>query len=299
MTTDAKIGLLLGLVFIVIIAFVINGLPSLHDSPSSNDLTNNYVTQVGNEQMGLPGSQSVGAAGSETNAVSTPAATVARNEALASSAGLQGSITQVNNVAAVIETPLPTQEAVVAVGTEKPIETTLAPSEATQTQIAAAQTTPETTAANTTASEQKSMVYVVKKDDNLGLIAQNHYGTQGPKKENVYKIAKANHLKSKQIYVGQKLVIPSPTALASSTPSMFEKVQSVSKSLTAPIAAKETPAAEKGVRDYVVKSGDYPWKIAKKELGDGNRYKEIFKYNPTINENSKLSIGMHLKLPQR
>ena len=53
MTTDAKIGLLLGLVFIVIIAFVINGLPSFHRSPSSNDLTNNYVTQVGNKPMGL------------------------------------------------------------------------------------------------------------------------------------------------------------------------------------------------------------------------------------------------------
>lgn len=298
MTTDAKIGLLLGLVFIVIIAFVINGLPSFNKSENSNDLTNNYVTQVGNEQMGLPSGQPVGAAGSETNAIPLPVP-VAGNEALASSAGLQGSITQVNNVAAVIETPLPTQEAVVAVGAEKPIETSLAPSEATQTQIAAAQATSETTAANTTASERKSTEYVVKKGDNLGQIAQDHYGTQGPKKENVAKIIKANHLKSKQIYVGQKLVIPSPTALANSSPSMFEKVQSVSKGLTAPIAAKETPAAEKGVRDYVVKSGDYPWKIAKKELGSGNRYKEIFKYNPNVNENTTLSVGMHLKLPQK
>lgn len=299
MTTDAKIGLLLGLVFIVIIAFVINGLPSFNNSPSSNDLTNNYVTQVGNEQMGLPGSQPV--AGSETNTVSPRVATAAGNDALTSSAGLQGSITQVNNVAAVIETPLPTQEAVVAVGTPKPEETILAPSEATQTQAGAAvaHATLETTAANTTASEQKSTEYVVKKGDNLGQIAQDHYGTQGAKKENVYKIAKANNLKSKQIYVGQKLVIPSPTALASSTPSMFEKVQNVSKSLTASLPAKETPAAEKGVRDYVVKSGDYPWKIAKKELGDGNRYNEIFKYNPAINEKTTLSIGMHLKLPQR
>ena len=34
MTSDAKIGLLLGLVFIFVIAFVINGLPSLRPPTS-------------------------------------------------------------------------------------------------------------------------------------------------------------------------------------------------------------------------------------------------------------------------
>ena len=270
MTTDAKIGLLLGLVFIVIIAFVINGLPSFHKSENSNDLTNNYVTQVGNKQMGLPNSQPLGTAGSETNAIPTQIADInskSGNPTLI--AQNQDPVTQVNNV---IETPIPTKETVVSVGPEKPAEPTLAPSEpiASQEQVSAAAS--ETPTAATTASEQKSTMYVVKKGDNLGLIAQNCYGTQGPKKENVKKIIKANNLKSEsQIKVGQKLTIPNPTALVSSTPSMFEKVKEVGKSLTVPIVAKETPAVEKGVRDYVVKSGDYPWKIAKKELGDGNR----------------------------
>ena len=39
MTSDAKIGLLLGLVFIFIIAFVINGLPRFFDSSNSNEET--------------------------------------------------------------------------------------------------------------------------------------------------------------------------------------------------------------------------------------------------------------------
>lgn len=39
MTSDAKIGLLLGLVFIFIIAFVVNGLPRLRSEPDSNELT--------------------------------------------------------------------------------------------------------------------------------------------------------------------------------------------------------------------------------------------------------------------
>lgn len=43
MTSDAKIGLLLGLVFIFIIAFIINGLPKLRGQGDSNELTNNMV----------------------------------------------------------------------------------------------------------------------------------------------------------------------------------------------------------------------------------------------------------------
>ena len=43
MTSDAKIGLLLGLVFIFIIAFIINGLPSFHRDKDNNELTTKMV----------------------------------------------------------------------------------------------------------------------------------------------------------------------------------------------------------------------------------------------------------------
>ena len=39
MTSDAKIGLLLGLVFIFIIAFVINGVPNFYSDKNNNELT--------------------------------------------------------------------------------------------------------------------------------------------------------------------------------------------------------------------------------------------------------------------
>ncbi|MGA2094604.1 MAG: hypothetical protein ABSH16_14575 [Sedimentisphaerales bacterium] len=39
MTSDAKIGLLLGLVFIFVIAFIINGLPGFHHKDDGNKLT--------------------------------------------------------------------------------------------------------------------------------------------------------------------------------------------------------------------------------------------------------------------
>ena len=59
MTTDAKIGLLLGLVFIVIIAFVINGLPSFSHKSPSIDSTKAYVVNIGNKPVGLPSAQPV------------------------------------------------------------------------------------------------------------------------------------------------------------------------------------------------------------------------------------------------
>lgn len=57
MTSDAKVGLLLGLVFIVIIAFLINGLPGLLSSGSSNAAVD---TQVKAYQGGLGISERAG-----------------------------------------------------------------------------------------------------------------------------------------------------------------------------------------------------------------------------------------------
>jgi hypothetical protein len=39
MTSDAKVGLLLGLFFIFVIAFIINGLPRFRSDTNSNELT--------------------------------------------------------------------------------------------------------------------------------------------------------------------------------------------------------------------------------------------------------------------
>jgi nucleoid-associated protein YgaU len=48
MTSDAKIGLLLGLAFIFIIAFIINGLPGSHKDGNNNELTTNMVSLQNN-----------------------------------------------------------------------------------------------------------------------------------------------------------------------------------------------------------------------------------------------------------
>ena len=43
MTSDTKFGLLLGLIFIFVIAFVINGLPGFRQNRNTNELTYNMV----------------------------------------------------------------------------------------------------------------------------------------------------------------------------------------------------------------------------------------------------------------
>ncbi len=53
MTSDAKIGLLLGLVVIVIIAFLINGLPSLLNSASSEGVIKTSIASYKTPSVGL------------------------------------------------------------------------------------------------------------------------------------------------------------------------------------------------------------------------------------------------------
>lgn len=48
-------------------------------------------------------------------------------------------------------------------------------------------------------------------------------------------------------------------------------------------------------RSYTVKNGDTPWSIAKEHLGDGNRWMELVRLNPSI---VLLSAGEVLKLPK-
>jgi nucleoid-associated protein YgaU len=50
---------------------------------------------------------------------------------------------------------------------------------------------------------------------------------------------------------------------------------------------------------YVVKEGDNLWKIAKNQLGDGSRYKEILALNLTIKKDKPLMVGTKLTMPPR
>ncbi len=50
-------------------------------------------------------------------------------------------------------------------------------------------------------------------------------------------------------------------------------------------------------RTYTIQKGDTLWSIARTQLGDGKRYKEIMELNPGLEPN-KLRIGTVIKLPE-
>jgi nucleoid-associated protein YgaU len=65
-------------------------------------------------------------------------------------------------------------------------------------------------------------------------------------------------------------------------------------------AAPDANSAPAGAKLYTVEEGDSLWKIAARQLGDGNRYKEIIKLNPNISpEGNNLAVGTKLKIPAR
>jgi len=104
-----------------------------------------------------------------------------------------------------------------------------------------------------------------------------------------------------QINLGQKLVVPK--LLASELDqikiwgifpnSMFELVESVG---IKHVSADSLQANQSG--HYIVSQGDTLWSIAADRLGNGSRYKEIYKLNTDVlKDENDLSIGMRLSLP--
>ena len=282
MTSDAKIGLLLGLVFIFLIAFIINGLPSFNNDKDNNELTLRIVN---------PQKDTLGLAMKERKAnfeVVNPTEAEASKPIVSTEKALSEVEVPAEKDGAIrFERPLP----------KKPL--TLKESEA-------AKETPRDVG-RVSNKEILPKVYVVEEGDSLAIIAKKFYGgEEGDKAVNVSRIYEANrrNLKSAdEIYVGQKLVIPLLQTLVQDkskiesifSPRVFEKVESIGKRH---LSGEE----QRGVQSkrYVVREGDSLWRIAAEKLGDGNRYREIAKLNTDILEyEDSLAVGMQLKIPVR
>ena len=307
MTSDAKIGLLLGLVFIFIIAFVINGLPGLHQKDDSNKLTTNMVGLESNPsgiganerrvQMALD-QPAAGVAGGVQSPEVTPGATV---------------------------TPLPQGTPVAAESAQfgpssaqpTPSNVEVAPAQMTPTVSidptvsAPAQNAPAVNTQPTAAAPEPAKVYVVQSGDSISGIAKKVYGVkEGVKQKNIDAIFAANRKtlnKINDLQVGQKLVIPSipGSAAALSSPAEvltdknFTKVESVGQKHSTANTNKPAATAKSG-SVYVVKEGDSLWKVAASQLGDGNRYKDIVKLNSDIlSSEDDIAVGMQLKMPAK
>ncbi len=289
MTSDAKVGLLLGLFFIFVIAFIINGLPRFRSDTNGNELT----TMANSPNDSYIGSNERKAQASIRR--ERPLQSGRENAAEAQEATRDG-----GNVR--YKRPLPEgnvaakDEAVTVTTEDKVKPTSPAPNASEETKV------------NTPNQVKPDLpkIYVVQDGDNLAKIAQKFYGEmKGNKTINVIRIFEANRklLKSPDdISIGQKLIIPLLKDEAESvfSGSLFERIKTTigikPSSTESPTVSRPKPPSAQPSKQYVVREGDNLWRIAAKQLGDGERFREIIKMN-ALEDEDYLTVGQLLKIP--
>jgi nucleoid-associated protein YgaU len=293
MTSDAKIGLLLGLVFIFIIAFIINGLPRFRNTTNSSELTTNMVSsQNGKSGIAARERKAQVAINWPEQVEQRPLEEVQHPLEYKEDVRYQMQLPQ--HVTVVKDTPVGHIPNKVESTSTKPLEPAN-PAPIIEEKIAVKE--PEL------ARQTSPKVYVVCDGDNLADIAKLFYGDiEGNKKVNIDRIFQANSalLKSPdEIQIGQKLIVPSLSTKdenESTFPStLFEKVKAIGRK-----HLLRDGSETKQSKQYVVQEGDNLWRIAAEQLGDGNRYQEISKLNTDVLEDENtLVVGMNLRLPMR
>ena len=308
MTSDAKIGLLLGLVFIFIIAFVINGLPRFRSAVSSNEQAGNIVDPRNDSQaIGERERRAQGILDWQEQLAAEPVGdfqTVTQELINSQNAGF-GPVEESRSVTEVAQNNVnPESFRYVMPLTQNASVTENAATE--ESAYTPEKIVPAGNAGQTPVRRPEPVrpaapkAYIVQEGDgNLANIAKKFYGElEGNRLINVNRIFEANRgiLRSAdEIYVGQRLVIqPLPVSTQSSTENrsvfsnqLFERVNSVGG------------RTETG-RWYVVKDDDSLWTIAAEQLGNGSRYKEISKLNANvIVDEDRVDPGMRLRLPAR
>ncbi len=333
MTSDAKIGLLLGLVFIFVIAFIINGLPNFGDrsraeaTPMMNIQNENFGVadhaRIAQERMDwrdLLDEEGQGLVAAPTTAEPEP--TVAGGTLAAGADGgdvrrvytlddlVGGMSVKIQEVVKGLIETVPAQE------TTQPAPSIEVPrpqgAQTRPAETATTRTSTPTPASGTTSTEKSTAavapkIYVVQDGDVLATVAKKAYGPEeGNRLVNINRIFEANRDKLKspdEIVVGQKLVIPplpktesAKTDDAKLSEALFEKVEQIGKRNVAEVQAPK-PAGTV----YVVQDGDSLWKIAAGQLGSGARWEEIVKLNTDTlkSKDATLVIGMQLKLPPK
>jgi nucleoid-associated protein YgaU len=265
MTADAKIGLLLGLVFIVIIAFLINGLPNFfrpHDNNEQLSVDVPEVTFGPNVHIPVNLTKPAIHDRSVPLRVSSPpeqaenftVPLVSANNAQADEAD--------KAVKKAVEEAV--EEAVEKVGGKKMSDT-----------------------------------YTVKAGDSIGTIARRVYGDEiGKKASTLDAIARANKLESPHlIMAGSVLEMP---RLSKEPPEIIREATTPVRSIAEKVKdnIREFFNGPETI-EYVVKPGDCLSVISSRQLGTCKRIDEIIKLNKDkIDDADDIVNGMVLKLPK-
>jgi nucleoid-associated protein YgaU len=142
--------------------------------------------------------------------------------------------------------------------------------------------TPRATAEASRKNVADADVYFVKKGESLSSISTRYYGTP----DRADQIAKFNNLGNpNQVRVGTRLVLPK---------SFSQTVASSDQSRTGSPATKSTPRS----KTVEVREGETLSDIAKRELGDGKKWRVLWLANKKVVPNpDRLSPGTVLQLP--
>ncbi|HEG43779.1 MAG TPA: LysM peptidoglycan-binding domain-containing protein [Phycisphaerales bacterium] len=261
MTSDAKIGLLLGGAFIAVIAFLINGLPDLYKEAQANETISNSITTADNPSLLLDHKAEQAVEIIET----TQPIQIARKETIPPK-----SFTEERD-----RFKLPGKVTEVAVAHR-------------QKEFLKAGKIPQT-------------YIVQSGDNMAVIAKRFYGSEWGNKRATIQKMFALNDAiisSPDRIRVGMRIAIPSLSSIGITTSQNKPNfstgfVKKVKNAFGKAIAAKRP-----GV--YYVQPGDSLWKIAQNHLGDGSRYEDIVELNDDIIADSEdITVGMQLKLPRR
>jgi nucleoid-associated protein YgaU len=287
MTADAKVGLLLGLVFIVIIAFLVNGLPNFLQSATPDDIVINTITQPTGPDLVID------------DRVMDTARQLQPQMPLRQTQPPQEVVLLNPRGEQVIGTIDSAQPAVVEPTVSMPEQSQAVVAVSVQPETFGAQSSPAP--AVQPAPAAKARVHVVQSGETLPAVARKYYGPEeGNRRLVIHKLYQANSkvLSSPDVIrVGDKLTIPplSDLGVAPAKPDASQGLLNKFSDVLERVGRND----QKQISEYVVQKGDSLWGIAEKTLGDGKRYHEILKANKDlIKDADDVKAGMHLRIPK-
>ncbi|HOT72714.1 MAG TPA: LysM peptidoglycan-binding domain-containing protein [Anaerohalosphaeraceae bacterium] len=273
MTSDGKIGLLISFLFIVTIAFLING-------PKGLFKTDKPVIETA---VQVPSGRSI-------------LIEQAVEEAARELEPVPLRQTQPPTAVQII-TPVPT-----ASSAAEPSVPAVLPSPDTSVSS-------NTSAAPAPSAPAAIQTHTVQKGETLAAIASRYYGKEaGNTRAVIQKLYQANQhiLTSPDILrVGDKLIIPplekvlnsSSSASSASSAKPEKALLEKFKNVFEPVSSGRTSPR---YVEYVVQPGDRLWDIAQQYLGDGKRYTEIVRINQDqVLDPDNVPAGIRLKIPVR
>ena len=139
---------------------------------------------------------------------------------------------------------------------------------------------------------QAPKIHVVQGGDSLSKIALKYYGPiEGNRLATIEAIYQANKKQMRNqdhLWIGQRLTLPNLGTGAATVVNRHDK----------PAATTTARTTSPTTATYVVQEGDSLWKIAQNKLGDGCRYADIIRLNKNVGPEGNIRPGMQLVLPK-